>query len=255
MAAPAVAFSEADWEGAAKERLGELDWRPMDGQAIAPGSGERESWSELLIRPRLFAALQRLNPYVPAQYLQQALSEIASPKSNDAMSENHRIHNYFVDGYRLTYIDSDGNEANPTIRLLSQSPDENDWLAVNQVTVVQGDYKRRFDIVLYCNGMPISIIELKKAGSAHADLPGAHAQLQTYLREFPLAFRFCVFTLASDGIQPNTELRLPLSTTSHLGMWMMTVSPFRRATWLMAMPSPHWILPWMGSTTRNVSCS
>lgn len=65
------------------------------------------------------------------------------------MAENHRIHNCLVDGYRLTYIDSDGNEANPTIRLLSQSPDQNDWLAVNQVTLVQVDYKRRFDVVLY----------------------------------------------------------------------------------------------------------
>lgn len=217
MTAPAITFSEADWEGAAKERLGELDWKPMGGQAIAPGTGERESWAELLIRPRLLAALQRLNPEVPAQYLQQALAEIASPKSNDAMAENHRIHNCLVDGYRLTYIDSDGNEANPTIRLLSQAPDQNNWLAVNQVTLIQGDYKRRFDIVLYCNGMPVSIIELKKAGNAHADLPGAHAQLQTYLREFPMAFRFCVFTLASDGIQ--AKYGTPFTPFNHFSPW------------------------------------
>ena len=64
--------------------------------------------------------------------LSQALAEIASPKSQDAITENHRIHNYLVDGYRLSYIDSDGNEANPTIHLLSAEPDQNDWLAVNQ---------------------------------------------------------------------------------------------------------------------------
>ena len=112
--APAVAFSEADWEGMALERLAEpLGWQPLAGQDIAPGTGERDSWDELLIRPRLLAALQRLNPTVPAQYLQQALAEIASPKSNDAITENHRLHNCLVDGYRLSYIDSDGNEAEP----------------------------------------------------------------------------------------------------------------------------------------------
>ena len=217
MTAPAVAFSEADWEGAAKERLGELDWKPVEGQSIAPGSGERDSWAELLIRPRLLEALRRLNPAVPAQYLQQALAEIASPKSNDALAENHRIHDCLVDGYRLTYIDSDGYEANPTIRIISQEPDQNEWLAVNQVTLVEGDYKRRFDIVLYCNGMPVSVIELKKAGNAHADLPGAHAQLQTYLREFPMAFRFCVFTLASDGIQ--AKYGTPFTPFNHFSPW------------------------------------
>ncbi|MBT2555824.1 type I restriction endonuclease subunit R [Arthrobacter sp. ISL-5] len=212
-----MGFSEADWEGVAKERLGELDWKPLAGQEIAPGTGERDTWDELLIRPRLLAALQKFNPAVPLQYLQQAAAEIAAPKSNDSMAENHRIHGYFVDGYRLGYIDSDGLEANPTIRLLSPDPDQNDWLAVNQVTLIQGDYKRRFDVVLYCNGMPVSIVELKKAGSYHADVAAAHAQLQTYLREFPLAFRFCVFTLASDGLE--AKYGTPFTPLNHFSPW------------------------------------
>lgn len=122
-----------------------------------------------------------------------------------------------MDGYRLSYIDSDGNEANPTIHLISSDPDQNDWLAVNQVTLVQGDYKRRFDVVLYCNGMPVSVIELKKAGSATADVASAHAQLKTYLREFPMAFRFCVFTLASDGIQ--AKYGTPFTPLNHFSPW------------------------------------
>ncbi|XAS65825.1 type I restriction endonuclease subunit R [Micrococcaceae bacterium Sec5.8] len=213
-----MGFSEADWEGVALDRLAEpLGWQPKAGQDIAPGTDQRHSWDELLIRPRLLAALQRFNPAVPVQYLQQALAEIASPKSNDALAESHRIHGYLVDGFRLSYIDSDGTEANPTIRLLSTDPDENDWLAVNQVTLLQGDYKRRFDLVLYCNGMPVSIIELKKAGSASADVASAHAQLQTYLREFPMAFRFCVFTLASDGIE--AKYGTPFTPLNHFSPW------------------------------------
>ena len=211
-------FSEAEWEQVALELLAEpLGWQPKTGEQIAPGSGERDSWDELLIRPRLLEALRRLNPTVPGEYLQQALAEIASPKSQDAITENHRIHDYLVDGFRLSYIGDDGTEVNPSIRLISAEPSENDWLTVNQVTLIRGDYKRRFDLVLYCNGMPMSIVELKKAGSAVADVAAAHAQLQTYLREFPMAFRFCVFTLASDGIL--AKFGTPFTPLNHFSPW------------------------------------
>ncbi|MCZ2402013.1 type I restriction endonuclease subunit R [Paenarthrobacter sp. Z7-10] len=218
MTLTATTFSEADWEGLALEQLADLGWRPTSGNAIAPGTGERDSWDELLIRPRLLAALRKFNPGVPEQYVQQALAEIAAPKSQDAITENHRIHSCLVDGYRgVSYIEPDGTELNPTLRLISADEDANDWLAVNQVTIVRGDYRRRFDLVLYCNGMPVSVVELKKAGSANADVAGAHAQLQTYLREFPLAFRFCVFTLASDGIL--AKYGTPFTPLNHFSPW------------------------------------
>ena len=213
-----MGFSEAEWEQIALDLLAEpLGWRPKSGDQIAPGSGERDTWDELLLRPRLLEALRRLNPAVPGEYLQQALAEIASPKSQDAITENHRIHQCLVDGFRLSYIGDDGNEVNASIRLLSAEPSENDWLAVNQVTLVRGDYKRRLDLVLYCNGMPVSVVELKKAGSEAADVAAAHAQLQTYLREFPMVFRFCVFTLASDGI--FAKYGTPFTPLNHFSPW------------------------------------
>ncbi|WP_438853908.1 type I restriction endonuclease subunit R [Agromyces sp. M3QZ16-3] len=211
-------ISEAEWEQLALDTLAEpLLWRPAAGEAIAPGTDERESWGELLIRPRLLAAMQRLNPAVPATYLQQALAEIIAPKSQDPIAENHRIHDILVGGYRLSYLDADGTEHNPTIRLVSHDPDENDWLAVNQVTIRQGDRTRRFDLVLYLNGMPVSIIELKKAGTDRADATSAHAQLATYLREFPMAFRFCVFVLASDGLE--ALYGTPFTPLNHFSPW------------------------------------
>ncbi|EPR75861.1 Type I restriction-modification system, restriction subunit R [Leifsonia rubra CMS 76R] len=212
-----VGMSEAAWEQLTLDTLGELGWLPLTGDKIAPGSGERDSWDELLIRPRLLAALQKFNPDVPAQYLRQAVAEIAAPKSKDAIAENLRIHQYLVDGFRLSYLDNTGTENNPTITPLSADPDQNDWLAVNQVTLIQGDHKRRFDLVLYCNGMPVSIIELKKAGSKTADVASAHAQLGTYLREFPLAFRYCVFTVASDGI--DAKYGTPFTPLNHYAPW------------------------------------
>src|SRR5665811_536735 len=214
----ATHMSEAAWEALAMEALGELAWSPTHGEKIAPGTDERTSWDDLLIPSRLLQAMQKFNPTVPVQYLRQALAEITAPTSQDAITENQRIHSYLVGGFRgITYIDADGLEVTPTIHLLNADPGENDWLAVNQATVVLGDYRRRFDLVLYCNGMPVSIIELKKAGSAEADIASAHRQLQTYLREFPLAFRFCVFTVASDGI--IAKYGTPFTPLNHFAPW------------------------------------
>ena len=93
------------------------------------------------------------------------------------LTENHRIHEYLTKGIRsVVYTDEYGAEQNPTIRLIDRrEPDNNDFLAANQVTVIDGDHKRRFDIVLYVNGMPLGVVELKKAGDENADLKGAHA--------------------------------------------------------------------------------
>ncbi|GIG29573.1 type I restriction endonuclease subunit R [Cellulomonas marina] len=211
-------MSEDEWEQLALEDLGELMWRPLPGAAIAPGSGERESWDELAIPARLRAALRSLNPTVPHEYLEQAAAEILAPRSQDAVTENHRVHGYLTEGYRgITYIDGDGQEQTPTIRLVSTEPAENDWLAVNQVTIVRGDRERRFDVVLYLNGLPVAIIELKRAGSAGADVAAAHAQLQTYLREFPLAFRSCVLVVATDGIA--ARYGTPFTPLHHFSPW------------------------------------
>lgn len=211
-------ISEADWERATLDYLAEpLLWRPLSGDQIAPGSGERDTWDELLIRPRLVAALQALNPTVPLRYLQQAASELAAPKSQDAVTENYRIHTYLVGGYPLSYLDADGQEQNVRVRLLSAEPSENDWLAVNQVTLRQGDLHRRFDVVLYVNGMPLSIIELKRAGAAGAGVASARDQLNTYLREFPMAFRFCAFVLASDGL--DAKYGTPFTPLNHFAPW------------------------------------
>ena len=212
-----TALPESAWEQDALDTLAEpLGWRPARGEQIAPGSGERETWDDPLIRPRLLDALRRLNPGVPGEYLQQAVAEITAPKSQDAITENHRVHTYLVSGYPLSYLDTDGIERNPRLRLLSADPTENDWLAVNQVTLRQGELHRRFDLVLYVNGMPLSIVELKRAGAADG-VAAAHAQLRTYLREFPMAFRFCVFALASDGVE--AKYGTPFTPLEHFAPW------------------------------------
>ena len=196
-------MSEAQWEALAMDTLGELAWGPVEGKRIAPGSGERESWRELIIPNRLRTAIEHINPDLPAPAVDEAMKTVLSPKSRDARGENHQVHQYLTGGIRsVVYTDEHGAEHNPTIRLIDYAdPYENDFLAANQVVVTDGDHKRRFDIVLYVNGLPLGVIELKKAGDEHAGLEGAHAQVMTYVEELPLAFRCNVTCVVSDGIR------------------------------------------------------
>ncbi|NEE04616.1 type I restriction endonuclease subunit R [Phytoactinopolyspora halotolerans] len=211
--------SEAEWEIIALETFAEQEWMPTAGAEIAPGvDGGRTSWEDVVLPSRMLRKLGDLNPQVPVEYLEQALAEIVQPKSQDAIAENFRLHQICVHGYRgISYVDSDGIEQNPTIRLVGPEVEDNELLAVNQVIVRSKDAERRFDIVLYLNGMPVAIVELKKAGSQHADIAAAHAQLDTYLREFPMAFRFAVMTVISDGIV--ARYGTPFTPLNHYSPW------------------------------------
>ncbi|QNG19849.1 type I restriction endonuclease subunit R [Rhodococcus triatomae] len=211
-------FGEDDWEQLALDELGELGWRPVSGTQIAPGQGERESWAELVIPSRLSTALARLNPALPVTVLEDVVKEVTAARSSDACAENELAHRHLTEGVRtVSYLDERGAEVTPTVRLLSMVPDDNDWLAVSQVTVIRGDHERRFDIVLYLNGLPVSIIELKRAGDRYATVADAHAQMQTYVREFPSAFRFVDFVMLSDGV--TTRYGTPFTSYNHFSPW------------------------------------
>jgi type I restriction enzyme, R subunit len=212
-------MSEAQWEQLALDTLGELGWEPMEGKRIAPGSGERDSWDELVIPHRLRGAIARINPQLPGSAVDDALNVILTPASRDAITENHRIHELLTRGIRgVTYTDEFGAEQNPTASLIDWTdPFANDFLAVNQVTVIEGDHRRRLDIVLYVNGMPLGIIEMKNAGDPDATLDVAHAQLMTYAEELPLAFRCNAVCVISDGI--TARYGTPFTPFEHFAPW------------------------------------
>jgi type I restriction enzyme R subunit len=122
--------------------------------------------------------------------------------SRDAGAENQRMHEFLTRGIRsVTYTDEYGAERNPTIWLLDRRiPENNDFMAARQVQVVDGEHRRRFDVVLYVNGIPVALFELKKASVGGDDLKSAHTQLtSTYVAELPLAFRCNVVCVISDG--------------------------------------------------------
>ncbi|MGO1971416.1 MAG: type I restriction endonuclease subunit R [Propionibacteriaceae bacterium] len=211
-------MNESAWEGWVLETLGELEWEPLHGPAVAPGSGERESWHEIVLRGTLDKALRNLNPDVPDEYLHQAAAEVLTPQSQDAITENFRLHQILIGGYRgISYVDEDGRQVNPTIRFLSGDPGRNRYHAVNQVTIRSREFERRFDVVLYVNGLPLAIVELKRAGVQHTSAEGAYNQLQTYLQEFGMAFRFAAVVIASDGV--TARYGTPFTPWHHFAPW------------------------------------
>jgi len=211
-------MDEAALEGWVQETLAEFEWEPLEGPKVAPGSGYRESWQEIVLRGPLDEALRDLNPDVPAQYLHQAANEVLTPQSQDAITENFRLHKVLTEGYRgISYVDDDGRQVEPTIHFLAADPQRNRYQSVNQVTIRSREHERRFDVVLYVNGLPLAIVELKKAGAKHTSAEGAYNQLQTYVGEFPMAFRFAAVVVASDGV--TARYGTPFTPWHHFAPW------------------------------------
>lgn len=190
-------ITEAQLEDSMLDWLGDLGWEPATGAEL---ESQRESLGDLVLREDLMLALRNLNPSVPDQHLHEAAANMLQVRSQDPLAENRDFHEFLVHGYRgLNYLDAAGREENPTVRLLGEV-EQNSYRAVRQVRLQQGETGRRLDVVLYVNGLPLVVVELKQAGTPEATIAKAHAQLGTYLTEFPAAFRPVVATVVSDGI-------------------------------------------------------
>ncbi|MGW7258697.1 type I restriction endonuclease subunit R [Streptomyces sp. NPDC054834] len=210
---------EADWELLALDELAELAWLPASGNEFAPGSGHRQSWDDLILYPDLREAIERLNPELPPDAVRDAVTAAATPASQDTYEENRTAHTYLTAGIRsVTYTDSFGAEHNPTIRLVDLAdPDANTYRALTQVTVIDGEKNRRFDVVLHVNGLPLAVLELKRAGDEDATLQDAHSQITRYVEEFPTAFRYNAVVLLSDGI--TAKYGTPFTPYEHFAPW------------------------------------
>ncbi|MFF2011452.1 type I restriction endonuclease subunit R [Streptomyces sp. NPDC058195] len=210
---------ESDWERLALDELAGLGWSPAPGNTFAPGSGHRRSWDDPVLYPDLHEAVERLNPGLPPAAVRDAVDAAVTPGSQDAYEENRTAHGHLTTGLRsLAYTDGSGAEQHPTVRLVDLGdPDANVYRALSQVTVVDGEKHRRFDLVLYVNGLPLAVLELKRAGDEDATLRDAHSQISRYVEEFPAAFRYNAVVLVSDGI--TATYGTPFTPYEHFAPW------------------------------------
>jgi type I restriction enzyme R subunit len=182
----------------------ELGYDIAHGPELAPGEpgAERETYGDVLLIERLRAAIERLNPSIPAEAKDEALRKVLRVDGPDLITANRRFHTMLRDGVEVEYARADGSIAGDHVRLVDFTKNENnDWLALNQFTVVEGQINRRPDVVVFVNGIPLSVIELKNPTDENATIWSAYEQLQTYKKQVPAIFRYNELLVISDGIQ------------------------------------------------------
>ncbi|HPB30051.1 MAG TPA: type I restriction endonuclease subunit R, partial [Candidatus Sumerlaeota bacterium] len=197
-------FTESVVEEAALEWLEGLDYTILSGLEIAPGetAAERENYGQVVLEGRLRQALRRLNPKVPADALEEALRKIARLEFPSAVKNNHALHRMLVDGVPVEMERAGGSRGYVPVWVVDfENPENNEFLAVNQFTVVEDRHERRPDIVLFVNGLPLAVIELKNAADENATIWSAFNQLQTYKQQIPSLFAFNEAMVISDGVE------------------------------------------------------
>ncbi len=200
----AVGVSESAVEEAALGWLAALGWSVARGPDIAPDTpnAERGDYGEVVLGERLRAALARLNPDLPDEALHDARRKLTRPEGTTLVARNRAFHRMAVDGVTVEYRDRSGAIRGAQARVIDfDDRQANDWLAVNQFTVVENRRERRPDVVLFVNGLPLAVIELKNPADENATIASAHRQLQTYKAEIPSLFAFNAALVVSDGLE------------------------------------------------------
>ncbi len=196
-------LSEAQLEDALLEQLVGLGYACVCDDLIGPDGKqpERDAYDEVVLKARLSAAVARLNPTLPMDAQADAIRRLTQSELPNLLEENRRLHTLLIEGAAVEYYGNDGVLTAGAVQLLDfEHPANNDWLAVQQFTVIAGQYKRRPDVVLFVNGLPLAVIELKAPGSENATLDGAFNQLQTYKQQIPALFRSNALLVTSNGI-------------------------------------------------------
>ncbi|MFN6311019.1 MAG: type I restriction endonuclease subunit R [Planctomyces sp.] len=199
-----MTLNESIVENAALEWFGDLGYAIGTGPDIAPGepAAERSSFSDVILMSRLQDAIRRLNPQIPPEAQEEALRKVVRLDTASFIGNNRAFHKMLRDGVEVEYSRLDGSIAGDRVRLVDFGrPAANDWFAVNQFTVIESQHNRRPDVVIFVNGLPLAIIELKNAADAEATIWSAYSQLQTYKSEIPSLLQYCELLIVSDGVQ------------------------------------------------------
>ncbi|MGB8327606.1 MAG: type I restriction endonuclease, partial [Steroidobacteraceae bacterium] len=198
------AFTESVVEQAALAWLESVGWAVKNGAAIAPGepAAERDDYGQVVLAQRLRDALARLNPALPAEALEDAFRKLTRPEGAELVARNRALHRLLVDGVTVEYRTADGEIRGAQARVIDfDAPAANDWLAVNQFSVTENKHTRRPDVVLFVNGLPLAVVELKNAADESATLWSAWQQLQTYKAEIASLFATNALLAISDGVE------------------------------------------------------
>jgi type I restriction enzyme R subunit len=221
-----TSFTESTIEQAAIDWLKDLGYTYAFGPEIAfdGESPERDDYQETLLLGRLQDTIARINYELTAQAQEEALRKITRLGKPSFLLNNHAFHHMLINGIEVDYKNDDGRMVSGRAYVVDfDNPDNNDWLVVNQYTVEashqNGKVNRRPDVVIFVNGLPLAVIELKNAADEKATIWSAFNQLQTYKNDIPALFHTNELLIISDGLNArigsltaNKEWFLPWKT-------------------------------------------
>lgn len=197
-------FTESIVEEAALVWLEALGYAVLHGPDIAHDEPAAErtdlSYRDVILEQRFRQALVRLNPHLPSQAIDDAYNRITRIGATSLIERNRVFQRLLIDGVSVQYRRAEGGIVTDLVWLIDfEHPENNDWLAVNQFTIAEGQHRRRPDIVLFANGLPVAVIELKNAADEEADWQTAFVQLVNYQAQIPSLFTYNAALVASDG--------------------------------------------------------
>jgi type I restriction enzyme, R subunit len=197
------AITENNIESFAIETLQSMGWEYVHGISIAPGAEqqERENFEQIILTDRLRKAVSIINPEIPADAREQAIQKVIRIYSPELLHNNETFHTLLVEKVKVAY-QQDGFERSYEVGLIDfENPANNQFLVVNQFTIVEKNQNKRPDILLFVNGIPLVIIELKNAADENATIRKAYDQLQTYKATIPSLFTYNAICVISDGME------------------------------------------------------
>lgn len=194
-------ITESNIETFAIETLESLGWEYIHGLAIAPGAeqAERENFEQVILIDRLRKQLAVINPDIPGTALEQAIQKVLGLYSPDLIANNEEFHQFLIEKVKIPY-QQDGYQRSYEVALIDfDDIENNEFLVVNQFTVVENNQNKRPDILLFVNGIPLVVIELKNAADEKATVRSAFEQIQTYKAIIPSLFNYNAVCVISDG--------------------------------------------------------
>ena len=181
----------------------ELGYQYKLGYDIAPDGSEpeRTDYRSVILHDRLQPALERINPDIPQAAIDSALSQLVNPNIPSLVSCNRQVHQWLSSGIKVTYHEGNEEIGKQAKVIDFDNLDNNDWLVVNQFTIQGQKHKRRPDLLVFVNGLPLAVIEIKNAADEKADIWSAYNQLQTYMTDIPDLFQYNICLVISDFIE------------------------------------------------------
>lgn len=178
----------------------DLGYEKLFGPDIVECDTPERTYAEVVLPRRLQEAIERINPHIPAEAKEEAYKKVLRATSIDALASNEAFHVMLTDGIDVKFRTATGTRSDK-VWLIDYTPgsDKNEFLAINQFTVIENHNNKRADIVLFVNGLPLVVVELKNATDENADMYAAYQQLQTYKSTIASLFQYNCFMIASDG--------------------------------------------------------